>query len=377
MGFGKLARIEDRPTPPQVYNARVYILAFIATFAAVMIGYDSAFIGTSISLASFKAEFGLTDKTTKEFGVISANIVSLYQAGCFFGALFGYPIGYFAGRKWGLFIAAFVFNVGAAMQIGASYVFFHFPVSSAISYIQLFTVPKLACLSSMLAVSSSVWLLELPPTWPPSTSLRSHLLLFEGVSLACTSSAGKSVEQLVCLFSTILPIPSAYSLYRLLDQLRCQQEHSIKSQTVAYCLCCPAHRMSSFLATLLHNLNPLFQPGGMLMLGSVFLSESPRWLVSRDRNESALKSLAHIRSLPADHPYVVEEYRQIEENIQHERSLAGAGFWGPIRTVLYNRRLIMRLALGCSLFAWQNATGINAINYYSCVTFLTRTILGY
>jgi hypothetical protein len=41
-----------------------------------MIGYDSAFIGTSISLASFKSEFGLTHKTSSQFAFISSNIVS-------------------------------------------------------------------------------------------------------------------------------------------------------------------------------------------------------------------------------------------------------------------------------------------------------------
>ncbi len=79
--MAKLTRVEDRPTPLEVYGWRVYMNGFIATFAAVMIGYDSAFIGTSISLASFKSEFDLTKKTTTEFNLISANIVSLYQAG--------------------------------------------------------------------------------------------------------------------------------------------------------------------------------------------------------------------------------------------------------------------------------------------------------
>jgi hypothetical protein len=47
----------------------------------MVVRYDSAFIGTSISLASFKEEFGLTlrDKTAKEFASISANIVSTYR----------------------------------------------------------------------------------------------------------------------------------------------------------------------------------------------------------------------------------------------------------------------------------------------------------
>jgi hypothetical protein len=35
-----LALIEDRPTPKEVYNWKVYALAGIAAFAAVMIGYD-------------------------------------------------------------------------------------------------------------------------------------------------------------------------------------------------------------------------------------------------------------------------------------------------------------------------------------------------
>jgi len=98
----KLARVEDRPTPKEVYGWRIYFNAFIATFAAMMIGYaqahrscrlvhtdkakkflsyDSAFIGTSISLASFRKEFGLDLMSDGEVDTIEGNIVSTYQAG--------------------------------------------------------------------------------------------------------------------------------------------------------------------------------------------------------------------------------------------------------------------------------------------------------
>ena len=42
-----------------------------------MIGYDSAFIGTTIALPAFKSEFGLTikQKTQVQFNFISSNIV--------------------------------------------------------------------------------------------------------------------------------------------------------------------------------------------------------------------------------------------------------------------------------------------------------------
>ncbi|GAA5890210.1 hypothetical protein JCM16303_002392, partial [Sporobolomyces ruberrimus] len=111
------AREEDRPTPKAIYNWRVYSCAIVAATAAIMIGYDSAFIGTSISLASFKEEFGLTlrDKTAKEFASISANIVSTYQGGCFFGSLLGYPLGQLLGRKVGLFVSSLVFVLGAGV----------------------------------------------------------------------------------------------------------------------------------------------------------------------------------------------------------------------------------------------------------------------
>lgn len=82
-----------------------------------MIGYDSAFIGTSISLASFKKEMGLSTLSATQFASISANIVSVYQAGAFFGAAFGYPAGYFFGRKMGLFIAGTIVTLGSGIQM--------------------------------------------------------------------------------------------------------------------------------------------------------------------------------------------------------------------------------------------------------------------
>lgn len=108
--------------------------------------------------------------------------------------------------------------------------------------------------------------------------------------------------------------------------------------------------------------------------------ESPRWLVSRDRNADAIKNLAKLRNLPEDAPYVVEEYTEIEAAIAHERGLAGAGFFGPMKTVFASKTLRYRVLLGSSLFVWQNGTGINAINYYSSVLSLhwrTMSLIGF
>ena len=51
-----------------------------------MFGYDSAFIGGSITLPSFKKEFGLDGSTGDALAALQANIVSTFQGGCFFDA---------------------------------------------------------------------------------------------------------------------------------------------------------------------------------------------------------------------------------------------------------------------------------------------------
>ena len=111
-----LSLVEDRPTPKEVYNWRVYLLAAVASLTSCMIGYDSAFIGGTIVLESFTSEFNISPKNT----LLSANIVSCYQAGAFFGAFFAYPIGHFWGRRLGLMVASLVFILGAGLMLGAN-----------------------------------------------------------------------------------------------------------------------------------------------------------------------------------------------------------------------------------------------------------------
>ena len=85
-----------------------------------MIGYDSAFIGTTLSLTSFKDEFDFASRSKSEQDLLSANIVSTYQAGAFFGSFFAYPIGHFWGRRMGLLSAAMVFILGAGLMLGVN-----------------------------------------------------------------------------------------------------------------------------------------------------------------------------------------------------------------------------------------------------------------
>lgn len=111
---------EDRPTPKEIYNFRTYLFAAIASAGAATIGYDSAFIGGTIALDSFKEEFSFAQKPPQEVDLISANIVSCYQAGAFFGAILAYLAGHFLGRRLGLLVFGPIFMLGAGLMLAAS-----------------------------------------------------------------------------------------------------------------------------------------------------------------------------------------------------------------------------------------------------------------
>ena len=75
MGFQRAP--EDRPTPENVYNWRVYASALIVAMGVMAYGYDSAFIGTTITQKSFKRDFGLNAMTKAEQTNVSSNLTSI------------------------------------------------------------------------------------------------------------------------------------------------------------------------------------------------------------------------------------------------------------------------------------------------------------
>lgn len=78
-----------------------------------MFGYDMAFIGGTMSLPSFVESFGLDSHNATE---LSSNITSIFQAGAFFGSIFGFGVSERFGRRWNLILSGVVFLVGAFVQ---------------------------------------------------------------------------------------------------------------------------------------------------------------------------------------------------------------------------------------------------------------------
>ncbi|KAJ5713945.1 uncharacterized protein N7483_011126 [Penicillium malachiteum] len=316
-----LKLVEDRPTPKAVYNWRVYLLAAVASCTSCMIGYDSAFIGTTLALDSFKSEFHFSSMSTAAQGLLSANIVSLYQAGAFFGAFFGYPLGHFWGRKIALLISALVFILGAGLMLGAN-------GDRGLGLIYAGRV--LAGLG--VGAGSNITPIYISELSPPA--IRGRLV---GVY-----ELGWQVGGLVGFWIN----------------------YGVDS-TMA-----PSHKqwIIPFAVQLI--------PAGLLLFGGVFLRESPRWLFSKGRREEAIRNLCWIRQLDENDIYMIEEIGAIDQALEEQRSKIGLGFWNPFKAAYHNNKVLYRLFLGSMLFFWQNGSGINAINYYSPTVFKSIGVTG-
>lgn len=319
--MGHFNKIEDRPTPKEVYNWRVYISAFVAASAAIMIGYDSAFIGGTLALKSFSHEFGLDHMLPARVNFIKANIVSCYQGGAFFGALFAYPFGHFLGRKKGLAIFASIFILGAGLMCG---------VTKERGFGILYAGRLLAGLG--IGGASNLSPIYCSEVSPPA--IRGRLVGLYELSWQIGGLVGFWIN-----YGVDQTLPSNHEQWLI-----------------------------PFAVQLI--------PAGLLLMGIFLIRESPRWSFSRGRREESIKNLCWLRNLPEDHIYIQEEIHSMHTALELQRSTVGLGFWQPFKAVFTNKRVAYRFLLGGSLFMWQNGTGINAINYYSPTVFKSIGVTG-
>ena len=96
-------------------------------------------------------------------------------------------------------------------------------------------------------------------------------------------------------------------------------------------------------------------PGLVLLVLMFFCPYSPRWLASKDRYEEALQVLAHLHAKgDINDPKVLAEFQEIKEAIRFEREEAASSF-----KALTEKKMIKRVALGMSVQAWSQLSGMN------------------
>ncbi|UQC86269.1 quinate permease [Colletotrichum lupini] len=316
MGFNLHA--DGTNDPSEVRNWRIHMIAVIASMSAIAMGYDTSVIGGTMALDSFRRDFDLADSSPTVRDTLQGNIVSTFQAGCFFGALLMFPLAEWLGRKRAIMISALVFLVGGTLMTAS-----HGEIGLLIAGR---AIAGLGIGATSLIVP--VYISEISPP-----SIRGRLVgLFE------IASQGGGM----CGFWV------NYAVDRTISD-------STQTQWIV-------------------PLGLQLLPGVLLFFGIFVCPESPRWLAKNDRWEDATRVLVHVRELPADHDYVSTEISDIKRQV--EDGSANRMSKSQMFKRLFEKGSRNRIGIGLLLMACQNLTGVNIITYYSPRIFETLGITG-
>ncbi|KAJ5709971.1 hypothetical protein N7493_009563 [Penicillium malachiteum] len=305
--------------PKEIYGWRVYMLACSACCGGMLFGMDSGIIGGVLTMPPFEQTYGLENLSDVAQANLSANIVSTLQAGCFFGALLASPAADKWGRRLALMGSAVIGIIGVIMQASASG---HLPAMYIGRLITGFGVGA-ASMINPLYVSENA-----PRAIRGGLTGLYQFFITMGIMLAFWINYGALLH---LSGSTMYLVPLA---------------------------------MQGL-------------PAVLLFAGMTLCNESPRWLAKQDRWEEARATLSKVRALPADHPYLEEEFQAIALQLEQERALVGgSGFWDLMKEMWLIHGNRKRAMISIFLMVCQQMTGTNAINYYSPQIFKNLGVTG-
>ncbi|KAL3485484.1 general substrate transporter [Aspergillus germanicus] len=102
----------------------------------------------------------------------------------------------------------------------------------------------------------------------------------------------------------------------------------------------------------------------LCIVASFFLAESPRWLLLVNRRAEAIDTFVRLRGLPADHPRIQAEIREVEEEIlvaQAEDHLTLLDMFKEMVTKTSNLRRLQQVLVS---YALAQLSGANSITSY-------------
>ncbi|KAF8345118.1 general substrate transporter [Amanita rubescens] len=301
-------------------NIRVYWLAFVAYWGIVLFGYDT-WVSTSgvVSNTYFEEYFGIIvngKKDIKKSNDIISNVVSVLQAGAFFGALASAPISAKLGRKHTLLLFTLIFVVGAIITTVAD-------GRRGLGEIYAGRVVSGVGIGAISAVA---------PTYVSECAPKEVRGKITGVFQVMVA-IGVMISYFVNL-GVGLHVKPGVNVWRI-----------------------------PFAVQLI--------PAGIMCLGLLTVKESPRWLSSVDRYHEAIHNLAYLRRDSVDSEAVIAEMAEIDAAVLEEREARkGLG----LGNAFFGKGNFVRFVIAFIIFLLQQWCGQNSVSYYAPQIF---TSIGY
>jgi hypothetical protein len=98
----------------------------------------------------------------------------------------------------------------------------------------------------------------------------------------------------------------------------------------------------------------------LAIVASFFVSESPRWLMMVGKREEAAAVLVDLRRLPADHPRLEKEIKDIEDSVTG----IGSSFTGIVKETFTVPSNLRRLQQALLSYALAQLSGANSVTSY-------------
>lgn len=120
-------------------------------------------------------------------------------------------------------------------------------------------------------------------------------------------------------------------------------------------------------------------PCTVLLVGSFFLPESPRWLIGKDRHDEAwnvTRRLHANQKKDPTHSYAHAEYNQMMAQIQFEKQHDAVGMLKQAKLAFSQRSFQKRLGLGFLVQFGNQCTGALVINNYNAQLFTGLGVTG-
>ncbi|KAJ5234983.1 uncharacterized protein N7469_004151 [Penicillium citrinum] len=106
-------------------------------------------------------------------------------------------------------------------------------------------------------------------------------------------------------------------------------------------------------------------PAMVLIIGMIFLPESPRYLIEKEHYAEGMRVLRKLHFDGTNEEWIEAEFSEIRRTIEAEKGIAAQG-WTPMFTVPQWR---IRMLHGLAVQLFTQMTGINVIGYYQTIMY--------
>ncbi|KAF5359595.1 hypothetical protein D9756_003421 [Leucocoprinus leucothites] len=316
-----------------VQNRKVFAIAVFASLGGLLYGYNQGVFSSVLVMSSFKDRMASAVNDSGKQGWL----VAILELGAWFGVLL---TAYFAdklSRKYTIVLAVCVFCVGVIVQTAAK-------EPSSIYGGRFVTGLGVGSLSMVVPLYNA----EIAPP-----EVRGSLV---------------ALQQLAITFGIMVSFWIDYGTNFIGGTTDGQLE--------------AAWRLPLGLQLV---------PAVILGVGILFMPFSPRWLVNQGRDDEALAVLSSARGLPPDADLVRLEFLEIRAQYLFEKEVSEEkfpdyqdgswssdfklGFYGYL-SLIRERNLLYRVAVGSLTMFFQQWTGVNAILYYAPQIFQSLGLTG-